>query len=283
MKRQLTILAGAALALSVSAQNSPLWTRYCAISPDGNTIAFCYQGDIYTVPAQGGKATPLTTNPSYDTHPVWSPDGTRIAFASDRQGSFDIYLSDKVGGIPKRLTTHSGKEIPVAFSDNGHLLFEAALMPESESVIFPSSQFSQIYEVSTDGGRPTLFSSFPMKDISVGNDGTTLLYHDQKGYEDPWRKHHTSSITRDVWMSRTENGGRTYTKLTDFNRLPKKLAANQTPINIDMNLAGANLDTMDNPTGERHSSPTTPHIRYAFSAWPETVHCATATTERSIP
>ena len=216
MKRQLTILAGAALALSVSAQNSPLWTRYCAISPDGNTIAFCYQGDIYTVPAQGGKATPLTTNPSYDTHPVWSPDGTRIAFASDRQGSFDIYLSDKVGGIPKRLTTHSGKEIPVAFSDNGHLLFEAALMPESESVIFPSSQFSQIYEVSTDGGRPTLFSSFPMKDISVGNDGTTLLYHDQKGYEDPWRKHHTSSITRDVWMSRTENGGRTYTKLTDF-------------------------------------------------------------------
>lgn len=216
MKKNLLIIAGTMLTFSATAQDSPLWMRHCAISPDGTTIAFCYQGDIYTVPANGGKATPLTTNPSYDTHPVWSPDGTQIAFASDRQGGLDIYLTDRKGGSPKRLTTHSGKEMPVTFTDNGHILFEASLMPEAQSVIFPSGQFPQIYEISTEGGHPTLFSSIPMKDISVGENGT-LLYHDQKGYEDPWRKHHTSSITRDIWMSKKTGKKNTYTKLTDFN------------------------------------------------------------------
>ena len=52
-------------------------------------------------------------NPAHDTHPIWSPDGQQIAFASSRQGSMDIYIVSKDGGIPKRLTTHSGNETPV--------------------------------------------------------------------------------------------------------------------------------------------------------------------------
>ena len=216
MKKQLLMIAGLALAGIAGAQKSPLWTRYCALSPDGSTIAFCYKGDIYTVSPQGGKAMQLTTNAAYDTHPVWSPDGTRIAFASDRGGSLDIYVVSKDGGTPKRLTTHSGNETPIAFSDNGHVLYEASLMPDAKDMAFPSAQFPQVYQVSIEGGRPVLYSSLPMEDISVASDGTTLLYHDKKGYEDPWRKHHTSSITRDVWMSRMESGKRTYTKLTDF-------------------------------------------------------------------
>ena len=60
-----------ALFLSAAAQadDSPLWMRYCAISPDGQTIAFSYQGDIYTVPSSGGKARQLTTHPAHDTRP----------------------------------------------------------------------------------------------------------------------------------------------------------------------------------------------------------------------
>ena len=58
-----------ALFLSAAAQadDSPLWMRYCAISPDGQTIAFSYQGDIYTVPSSGGKARQLTTHPAHDS------------------------------------------------------------------------------------------------------------------------------------------------------------------------------------------------------------------------
>ena len=103
-----------ALFLSAAAQadDSPLWMRYCAISPDGQTIAFSYQGDIYTVPSSGGKARQLTTHPAHDTRPVWSPDGQRIAFASNRSGNFDVFLMNKEGGEPKRLTTHSQTNIP---------------------------------------------------------------------------------------------------------------------------------------------------------------------------
>lgn len=114
------------------------------------------------------------------------------------------------------MTTHSGNETPVAYKDANHILFLANVMPAAEDAQFPSGQFQQVYEVSTEGGRPALFSSMPMEDISINATGNALLYHDKKGYEDPWRKHHTSSITRDIWLCSLD-GDRTYRKLTTFN------------------------------------------------------------------
>lgn len=188
------------LSLGAGAQDSPLWMRYCTISPDGETIAFTYKGDIYTVPVSGGKATQLTTNPAHDTRPVWSPDSKQIAFASNRNSNFDIYLVSKDGGIPKQLTTHTANEYPEAFTDNKHILYSTAIQPDVKDGQFPSSIFFQIYKVDTEGGRPELFSSIPMQHMALDNKGERILYTDVKGYEDPWRKHHQSSIARDIWM-----------------------------------------------------------------------------------
>lgn len=200
MKKLLFIIAALCLSGIVFAQDAPLWLRHCAISPDGTAIAFTYKGDIYTIPATGGRATQITTNPAYDTTPIWSPDGKQIAFASDRLGSMDVYLVSKEGGEPHRLTTHSGSEIPLAFSDAGHILFSADVMPSTTAVFFPSNrQFNQVYQVSVEGGRPVMFSSMPMECISINKDGV-MLYQDKKGYEDYWRKHQVSPIARDIWM-----------------------------------------------------------------------------------
>ena len=216
MKRQLIGVAALALSLQAYAADDAAWMRYPAISPDGTQIAFSFKGDIYTVATNGGRANQITTNPAHDTRPIWSPDGKQIAFASDRLGGMDIYLVDKEGGIPTRLTTHSGNETPLAFKDNAHILFQANILPATDDMQFASAQFPQVYEVSTAGGRPVMFSSMPMEDISLSADGKTLLYHDKKGYEDAWRKHHTSSITRDVWMCNLQ-GERSYKKLSTFN------------------------------------------------------------------
>ena len=123
----------------------------------------------------------------------------------------DVYVINANGGAPTRLTTNSGSELPVAFKDNDHVLFSANVMPTAQSNLFASREFSQVYEVSTQGGRPKLYSVLPMENISINAKGQ-VLYHDCKGYEDKWRKHHTSPITRDIWML---DGGK-YQKLTSF-------------------------------------------------------------------
>lgn len=217
MKRFLLGAAVYITAMAAQAEEAPLWMRHCVISPDGGQIAFTYKGDIYTVDTGGGKARQITSSRGYDTHPVWSPDGKSIAFASDREGSMDVFIVGRDGGVPRRLTSHSGNEVPVAFRDNDHVLFGAAVMPDAGDMTFPSAQFPQVYEVSTEGGRPVMFSSVPMEDISVSPDGRSFLYHDRKGYEDAWRKHHTSSITRDIWLCTTAvDRERRFRKITTF-------------------------------------------------------------------
>lgn len=210
MKKLFLTVLTCAMSLFVVAQEHPLWLRFSAISPDGKTIAFSYKGDIYTVPSAGGEARQLTTNSAYDAYPVWSPDGNSIAFASTREGSFDVYLMSRNGGAPTRLTTSSNDELPITFSDNEHVLYKAKVMPTAQSIM-PTRNFPQVYEVSTKGGRARLFSVITMEDISINSRGD-ILYHDYKGYEDPFRKHHQSAVTRDIWL--TSNGK--YTKLTDF-------------------------------------------------------------------
>ena len=98
-----TVTAGATAA-------TPLWMRDVRISPDGKNIVFCYKGDIYKVAATGGEAVRLTTQDSYESSPVWSPDGKQIAFASDRYGNADIFVMPAEGGSAKRLTMNSAAE-----------------------------------------------------------------------------------------------------------------------------------------------------------------------------
>lgn len=205
------------VAASAMAQDSPLWLRYPAISPDGQTVAFAYKGDIYTVSAQGGEARQLTSNSAYEASPVWSPDGKQIAFASRREGSMDVWLMNAQGGNMRRLTTDSGNETPMAFRDPETILYRAAGLPSAESCLFPGTE--QVYAVSAQGGRPAKFSDIAMEDIDINAKGQ-ILYHNNKGYEDPFRKHHTSPITRDVMLC---DGGK-FTKLSDFrgeNRTPR--------------------------------------------------------------
>lgn len=86
IKKLLLVGATSLLAISALAQShEPSWIRQTALSPDGKEIAFTYMGDLYTVPVSGGLARQITSHPAYDQAPVWSKDGQKLAFASDRK------------------------------------------------------------------------------------------------------------------------------------------------------------------------------------------------------
>ena len=217
MKTRILVLISF-LVLGVSAaaaQSAPGWLRYPSISPDGQTIVFTYKGDLYKVPASGGAAIPLTTHTAHDFMPVWSRDGRQIAFASDRYGNFDVFVMPAEGGEARRLTFHSAAEYPYAFTGgDSAVVFGAARMDTAANRLFPTGSQPELYQVPATGGRPIQMLTTPAEDVKFSRNGQLLLYHDKKGGENPWRKHHTSAITRDIWVHDTKAG--THRKITDL-------------------------------------------------------------------
>ena len=198
MRKLTVILTLSMLALSAYAQERASWIRRNEISPDGKTIAFSYKGDIYTVSSEGGRATQVTTNEAYESEPHWTSDGKSIVFVSYREKTKDIYITSKEGGLPRRITSLPGAETPLAVLADGRILFQwkyTGVMSDSYAD-FPDE--SQLWETDVTGKAPVLVTSLPVSAMSVNSAGT-VIYEDFKGYEDPLRKHHTSSVTRDIW------------------------------------------------------------------------------------
>ncbi len=216
------LVASAALLLltlvsvpSAQDPDEPLWNRYPAISPDGSQIVFTYKGDLYLVPSSGGTARPLTSHEAHDYMPVWSPDGTQIAFASDRYGNFDLFVMSATGGEPRRLTYHSAPESPFTFTPDGQsVLFGAARQDTAAHRGFPAGYMPELYSVPAAGGRVTQVLTTPAEDVQFSRDGRLLLYHDKKGQENMWRKHQVSAVARDIWVHDTRSG--THRQITTF-------------------------------------------------------------------
>lgn len=162
------------------------------------------------MPTKGGTATQLTTQDSYESNPVWSSDGGQIAFASNRNGNFDVFVMSTNGGVARRLTTHSADEIPSAFTPDGkYILFSAVIQDPASSALFPNAAMNELYKVPVAGGRTEQVLGTPAEEVCFEPSGNRFYYQDKKGFEDQWRKHHTSSITRDIWVYDQQTGKHT--------------------------------------------------------------------------
>lgn len=218
MKHLALLVAALTATAMASGAEAPRWLRQTALSPDGTVIAFTYKGDIFTVPATGGRATQITSSAAYDTAPYFSPDGRRIAFSSNRNGSQDVFVVDATGGTPVRLTTHSGSESVRGWLNDSTVIFSADIMPSPRDLNGPF--FVQVYTVSTTpGSRPVQLQSLAMDALSVNAAGD-ILFQNHKSYENSRRKHETSSGTPDIYLLR---GG-------EFTRLSRGEWASRNPV-----------------------------------------------------
>ena len=194
---------------------NPLWMRYPAISPSGEQIVFSYQDDLWLVDADGGKAEALTRHEAHDYKPVWNNDGSQIAFASNRYGNYDVFLLDLETRVISRLTHYSANDFPSDFSnDDKRVLFSSARVDHHKNAQFPYRRLGELYEISTDGKDLKMISSIAAESARYSKDGTFIIYQNAKGYEDEWRKHHTSSVTRDIVKYHIKS--KNFTRVTEF-------------------------------------------------------------------
>ena len=134
----------------IQAQDITL-TRYPSLSPDGNSIAFSFQGDIWIKDSGEEYPRRLTIHEAYESNPVFSPDGKQIAFNSSRFGNEDVFVINREGGIPTRLTFHSSGDMLSDWTPDGRILFG------TRRAYAQIEWDGEIYEVNATGGTPTRY------------------------------------------------------------------------------------------------------------------------------
>lgn len=188
-------------------QKNELLMRYPSLSPDGKQVAFSYQGDIWTVPSTGGRASRLTVNEAYEFIPKWSPDGKQIAFSGSRYGNNDIFLIPSAGGQAKRLTYHSISNVVSSWTGDGKILFSTAR--EFNQIERPQ----EVYSISSKGGTESRFLDAVGFDPALSPDGRFLAF--VRGDINPvFREDYRGSSNRDVWLYDTK--AKQYSRLTSF-------------------------------------------------------------------
>lgn len=177
-----------------------------AISPDGKEVAFCYQGDIWTVSAKGGRPYRVTVHEGYDSNPRWSLDCERLAFQSDRFGNNDIYSMPSQGGVPTRHTHHSATDVLSSYQEDGSILFT------TRRVYAQVEREYEIYRAAPDGGTPARYMDALGFDPVVSPDGSKIAF--VRGTCRIEREAYQGPANRDVWIYDVES--EEYTQLTDY-------------------------------------------------------------------
>ncbi len=198
-----------------NAQTSALWIRYPSISPDGSEIVFSYKGDLWKTNIKSKQTLPLTFDDGYETRPIWSPDGRWIAFSSNLNGNLDVFVIPASGGVAKQLTFHSSDDKPWCFTaDSKYILFGTLRNDIANSVAYPAINiFNRLYKVPVSGGKSVMLSAIGMSEATTNILNTKIFFEDTKGYENQFRKHHNSSVAKNIWYWDTKSNS--YVQVTD--------------------------------------------------------------------
>lgn len=168
----------------------------------GNTIAFSYAGDLWTVDADGGVARRLTSGEGLELFPKFSPDGRWIAFTGDYGGTRQVHVIPAEGGTPRQLTFRNdvGELPPRGGIDNrvlgwtpdgGRVVFGAHRLPWSDRWEVP-------YAVPVAGGMEEPLGPPQGSAASLSPDGTKVVYTPLTREFRTWKRYH-GGTAQDLW------------------------------------------------------------------------------------
>ena len=174
-----------------------------ALSPDGREIAFSSGGDIWTVPATGGEAHLLVSDPATESRPVYSPDGSQLAFVSTRTGAGDIYILTIGTGVLRRLTYSDQPDELDGWSRDGKWIYFTS---SADDV----GHLPDVFRVSAEGGTPlevsrerylSEFESAPSPDGQ-----SVALCAKGISFAQWWRNGHAHIDETEVWLKPIADG-----------------------------------------------------------------------------
>ena len=163
-------------------------------------IAFSYGGDLWIVERSGGEAHRLTSDIGIEIDPIFSPDGTWIAFTGEYDGNEDVYVIPAAGGIPKRLTSHPSSDQAVGWTRDGkRILFR--------STRDSYSGFAQLYTVGLSGGLPEVLPLPMAVEGSYSPDSSHLAYVPFTNFRESWQfqrglKHYRGGTASPIWIAK---------------------------------------------------------------------------------
>lgn len=169
------------------------------LSPNGKQLVFEYRGDLWGAAVKGGQATRLTSHPARETRPVFSPDGTELAFGSWRDGSWQTYVMPATGGQAEQLSFHSDGSTPYAwYPDGGSLVV-------SGWTAVPGLLQKRLYRISRTErqARKMLFDGYA-DEVALSPDGNKLLFTSSSSRL--YRRGYTGSLAARIWLRDLESG-----------------------------------------------------------------------------
>ena len=183
----LPTLLAAQTAQNIQLANDP------TLSPDGKSLVFTYNGDLWKVASSGGSASLLTRNPAKDQEPEFSPDGKSIAFVSNRDGSNQVYVMPADGGQARQITFHtSGSSLVQWFPDSKAVLTLGA----RDHFWRKPDRFFKV-SVESRSAEVLLFDDYGTQG-SLSPDGRKLLFV-REGTQ-WWRKNYKGSQATQIWL-----------------------------------------------------------------------------------
>lgn len=165
-----------------------------SLSPDGKWIAFSWAGDLWIGRSRGGVAKRLSTHPAFEGDPVFSPDGTQLAFSSNRTGQDQVFVMPVAGGIPRQVTAHSeGSRVVEWYPDGKSLLVTGV----RDFATTSASRFFRV-ELAERRAEKLLFDAEGHSG-ALSPDGKRLLFCREGG--DLYRKGYRGSKASQIWLA----------------------------------------------------------------------------------